>query len=141
MSAAALLHDIGYCFAENPYHHPMIGGDFLRKRGYHTTAKIIETHTYAPEATLFIGYKTRFSTDYFPKYWEQVLIDYASMHAGKPGELITPLDKLTRLKNKRDDMFYNLIEHAQGRLIKEVDEVNSLKNGNSETLNAYEFIG
>jgi len=141
MRSASLLHDIGYCFAENPYHHPHVGGDFLRKRGYPRIAKIIETHTYAPEAVLLIGYKGQ--TDprpWMPNTWNQVLIDYASLHAGQPGERITPDEKFRRFSVKRDEMFQDLIEYAEPRLRREIGEVDSLLKGNYGSHSAYDFL-
>ena len=141
MECAAVLHDIGYCFAENGYDHPMVGGEFLRRRGYPRIAKIIETHTYAPERVLLHGYKgVKKPQKWSPMFWNQVLIDYASLHAGKPGEKITPQEKFRRFRGKRDEEFLTMIEYAESRLLKEVDEVDSLIRGNGEALSSYGII-
>jgi len=141
MESAAILHDIGYCFAENKYHHPHIGGDFLRKRGYPRIGKIIETHTYAPEAVTLLGYKQMKDPHYWtPTLWNQVLIDYASLHAGMPHEKISPDEKFRRFKLKRDETFQDLIELAEPRLRKEIGEFYSLMDGNSDALSAYDFL-
>ncbi len=141
MKAAAYLHDIGYCFAENPYLHPHVGGEFLRKRGFPLIGNIIETHTYAPEAVLFIGYKgSNDPRGWMPTTWNQVVIDYASLHAGAPGEVISHDTKFDRLKTSRDRLFQNLIEHAEPRLRREVNEINALKQGDRLTLSVYDFL-
>lgn len=141
MKAAAYLHDIGYCFAENPYLHPHTGGEFLRNRGFPRIGKIIETHTYAPEAVLLIGYKgNKDPRGWMPIIWNQVLIDYASLHAGEPGEVINHNTKFDRFKMSRDEIFQDLIEHAEPRLRREVDEVNALKRGEGLAFSTYEIL-
>jgi len=140
MMTAALLHDIGYGFAEDPYLHPHVGGEFLRHRGYARTASIIETHTYAPEAVAYIGFKGKHDpAPWMPNTWEQILINYASLHAGAPGERIAPDEKFKRFKNKRDSLFKRMIDCAEPRLRKEIDTVNNLKNGKPLTLLEYNY--
>jgi len=144
MECAAVLHDIGYCFAENGYDHPIVGGEFLRRRGYPRIAKIIETHTYAAERVFFHGYKGNHEPCEWmrmvPMFWNQVLIDYASLHAGQPGERITPVEKINRFRGKRDETFLKMIDYAESRLQKEVDEINALKKSNDSAITSYGFI-
>jgi len=143
MESAAILHDIGYCFAENSYLHPHVGGDFLRKRGFPRIGKIIETHTYAPEAVALLGYKdVKDPHHWIPTLWNQVLIDYASLHAGMPHERITPNEKFRRFRTKRDGTFRELIELAEPRLRKEIGEIDSLLKWDTKTktISAYNFL-
>jgi len=141
MQSAAILHDIGYCFAENGYDHPLVGGEFLRRRGFPRVGKIIETHTYAPERVLLNGYRgVHKPQEWMPMFWEQVLIDYASLHAGAPGEIINPAEKINRFKNNRDEDFQTMIDYAESRLLKEVDEIDSLMKGNTGALSSYAFL-
>jgi len=141
MRCAGLLHDIGYCFAENPYLHPIIGGEFLRKRGLPRIARIIETHTYTPESIMYIGYKRNTNPDHWiPDTWDQVLIDYASLISGRPDERITPDEKFKRFREKRNAIFQRMIDHAEPRLRQEVGDVELLLLGRKDGFREYRIL-
>ena len=102
-------------------------------------ADIIKTHTYAPEMIKLAGYKGYDPEAYQPATWNQVLIDYASMHCGSPGEHISVDEKLRRFYAK-EGKSKQAIEMAEERLRKECSDVDELLAGNTEALKKYEIL-
>lgn len=140
MELAALMHDIGYCFAEEDIFHPIVGGEFLEERGFLRIARIIRGHTYASDVIRLTGYKSLNADEYKAKTWNHVLIDYASLHAGKPGEKITPDEKFRRFREKRRGKFQQIIDMAEPRLRQEIMDINALLAGDKKVLSRYNFL-
>ncbi|MFC2048881.1 HD domain-containing protein [Elusimicrobiota bacterium] len=137
MEIACLLHDIGYCFAEKAILHPVVGGEFLKEKNLETISTIIRGHTYAADALRVTGYKGLIPEDYEPKIWQHILLDYASLHCGNPGEEISPDEKFKRFRAKRGEEFQKVIDLAEPRLRQEVEDVESLLGGNLEIMSKY----
>lgn len=140
MEVAALLHDIGYCFAEDALYHPIVGGEFLEEKRLHRIALIIRGHTYAEDTIRLTGYKNLDAGEYEAKTWNEVLINYASLHCGKPGELIDVDEKFRRFYNRKKGKFREVIKMGEARVRQQCIDVDELVKGNKEVLKKYSFL-
>lgn len=94
--AAALLHDVGYAAPlRRTGFHPPDGAWFLREQGWGDVARLVAHHSQAKLQARLLA----LSLSEFPR-WRgilQDLVDYADVHTGPDGRLVTPAVRLAEI--------------------------------------------
>ena len=112
----------------------------IEEKGLTRLAKIVRSHTYAPDLIRITGYKNLNPDDFMPKTWNEVLINYASLHAGSPGEKITVGKKFEKFYSHKDENHKKAIKLGEKRLRQQCEDVEELLNGNISILDKYTFL-